>query len=74
MGATRDLGLNSAELEETVNLLVRRKRSLEDEIARQPNAMRKTELQRQLALLELLLEWAERVVKNPNLIGQCYRD
>ena len=74
MAMARDLGLDSAELQETASLLVRRRHCLEDEIARQPNAMRKTELQGQLALLERLLEWAERVVKNPNLIGQCFRD
>ena len=59
MGMAPDLGLDSAELEETASLLVRRRHCLEDEIARQPNAMRKKELQRQLALLEPLLEWAE---------------
>jgi hypothetical protein len=36
--------------------------------------MQKTELQGQLALLERLREWAERIVKNPDLIGQGFRD
>ena len=52
----RDLRFDAGELEETADLLAGKKRSLKDEIARQPDATRKTELQRQLALLERVLE------------------
>jgi hypothetical protein len=52
----RDLRFDAGELEQTADLLAGKKRSLKDEIARQPNASLKTELQRQLALLERVLE------------------
>jgi len=52
----RDLRFDSGELEQTADLLAGKKRSLKDEIARQPNAALKLELQRQLALLERVLE------------------
>jgi hypothetical protein len=51
-----DLRFDSGELEQTADLLAGKKRSLQDDIARQPNAVLKTELQRQLALLERVLE------------------
>jgi hypothetical protein len=52
----RDLRFDSGELEQTADLLAGKKRSLKDEIARQPNDALKLELQRQLALLERALE------------------
>jgi hypothetical protein len=52
----RDLRFDGSELEETADLLVGKKRSLKDEIARQPNPVLKTKLQQQLALLERVLE------------------
>ena len=52
----RDLRFDAGELEQTADILAGKKRSLKDEIARQPNAALKTELQRQLALLERVLE------------------
>ncbi len=52
----RDLRLDADELEQAANLLAGKKRSLQDEIVRQPDAKLKTELQRQLALLERVLE------------------
>ncbi len=52
----RDLRFDSGELEQTADLLAGKKRSLKDEIARQPNAALKMELQQQLALLERVLE------------------
>jgi hypothetical protein len=52
----RDLRFDSGELEQTADLLAGKKRSLQDEIIRQPNAALMTELQRQLALLERVLE------------------
>jgi hypothetical protein len=51
-----DLRFDSGELEQTADLLAGKKRSLQDDIARQPNAALKTELQRELALLERVLE------------------
>jgi hypothetical protein len=51
-----DLRFDSGELEQTADLLAGKKRSLEDEITRQPDAALKLELQRQLALLERVLE------------------
>ncbi|MGB8114977.1 MAG: hypothetical protein WCF22_14445, partial [Candidatus Sulfotelmatobacter sp.] len=48
----RDLRFDAGELEQTAELLASKKRSLKDEIARQPNAVLKMELQAQLALLE----------------------
>jgi hypothetical protein len=51
-----DLRFDSGELEETAELLSGKKRSLKDEIARQPDGAPKTVLQRQLALLERVLE------------------
>jgi len=52
----RDLRFDSGELEQTADLLAAKRRSLKDEIARQSNAVLKTELQGQLALLERVLE------------------
>ncbi len=52
----RDLRFDSGELEQTADLLAGKKSSLKDEIARQPNAALKMELQRKLALLERVLE------------------
>ena len=52
----RDLRFDAGELEQTAELLAGKKRSLKDEIAQQPNAAPKTELQRRLALLERVLE------------------
>jgi len=52
----RDLRFDAGELEQTAELLAGKKRSLKDEIAQQPNAALKTGLQRQLALLERVLE------------------
>jgi hypothetical protein len=52
----RDLRFDSGELEQTAELLAGKKRSLKDEIARQPDGTQKTELERQLALLERVLE------------------
>jgi hypothetical protein len=51
-----DLRFDSGELEQTAEILAGKKRSLKDEIARQPDAALKMELQRQLALLERVLE------------------
>jgi hypothetical protein len=52
----RDLRLDAGELEQAGDLLASKKRSLKDEIARQPDASLKLELERQLALLERVLE------------------
>ena len=52
----RDLRFDAGELEQTAELLAGKKRNLKDEIARQPNAMLKMELQQKLALLERVLE------------------
>lgn len=52
----RDLRFDVDELEQAAVLLADKKRSLNDEIARQPNGLMKPELQRQLALLERVLE------------------
>jgi hypothetical protein len=52
----RDLRFDSGELEQTADLLMSKKRSLKDEIAQQPNAALKAELQRKLTLLEQVLE------------------
>ena len=54
--AARDLRFDAGELEQTADLLAGKKRSLKDEIALEPNAALKTELQEQLALLERVLE------------------
>ncbi len=51
-----DLRLDGGELEQAANLLAAKKRSLKDEIGRQPNAALKIELERQLALLERVQE------------------
>ena len=51
-----DLRLDADELEQAADLLSGKKRTLNDEIARQPNAALKMDLQRQLALLERVLE------------------
>jgi len=52
----RDLRFDSGELEQTAELLAGKKSSLKEEIARQPEGTVKSELQRQLALLERVLE------------------
>jgi len=52
----RDLRLDAGELEQAADLLAGKKRSLKDEIARQPDGPLKMNLQRQLALLERVLE------------------
>ena len=54
-----DLRFDSGELEQSADLLAGKKRSLKDEIARQPDATLKMDLQRQLALLERVLERVE---------------
>ncbi len=51
-----DLRLDGGELEQAADLLAGKKRSLQAEITRQPGATLTTELQRQLALLERVLE------------------
>ena len=51
-----DLRFDSGELEQTAELLAGKKRSLKDEVARQPDGTLKTELQRQLSLLERVQE------------------
>jgi hypothetical protein len=51
-----DLRFDSGELEQTAELLASKKRSLKDEVARQPDGTLKTELQRQLSLLERVQE------------------
>jgi len=51
-----DLRLDGDELEQAADLLAGKKRNLQDEIDRKPDATLKTELQRQLALLERVLE------------------
>ena len=51
-----DLRLDIDELEQAAVLLGDKKRSLKDEIARQPEGSMKPDLQRQLALLETVLE------------------
>lgn len=52
----RDLRFDAGELEQTADLLADKKRRLKDEIARQPDATLKAELQRQLTLLERVQE------------------
>ena len=52
----RDLRFDVDELEQAAVLLADKKRSLNEEIARQPNGPMKQDLQRQLALLERVLE------------------
>ena len=52
----RESRLDSGELEQAADLLAGKKRSLQEEIAHQPDAARKADLQRQLALLERVLE------------------
>jgi len=52
----RDLRLDAGELEQAAEFLAGKKRSLKDEIARQPDGPLKTDLQLQLALLERVLE------------------
>ncbi|HKH97712.1 MAG TPA: hypothetical protein VJ999_01285 [Candidatus Sulfotelmatobacter sp.] len=52
----RDFRFDCGELEQTADLLAEKKRSLKEEIARQPNPELKTELQRQLELLERVLD------------------
>jgi len=52
----RESRLDSGELEQAADLLAGKKRSLKEEIAHQPDAARKADLQRQLALLERVLE------------------
>ncbi len=52
----QDLRLDGGELEQAAELLTGKKRTLKDEIARQPDAALKIDLLRQLALLERVLE------------------
>ncbi len=52
----RDLRFDVDELEQTATLIADKKRRLNDEIARQPAADRKAELQEQLALVQQLEE------------------
>ncbi len=52
----RDLRFDSDELEFLEGLVLGKKRSLKDEIAQQPNATLKLELQRKMAFLERLQE------------------
>ncbi|MGA7473086.1 MAG: hypothetical protein WBW60_10165 [Candidatus Sulfotelmatobacter sp.] len=52
----RGLRFDSGELEQTAELLAGKKRSLKNEIARQSDGTPKAELQRQLTLLERVLE------------------
>lgn len=52
----RDFRFNVDELEQTATLIADKKRRLNDEIARQPAADRKAELQQQLALVQQLEE------------------
>ena len=52
----RDLRFDSGELEQTADILAGKKRSHKDEIARQPDAALKLEMQRTLALLERVQE------------------
>jgi len=52
----RDLRLDAGELEQAADLLAGKKRTLKDEIARQPDGALKMDLQLQLALLERVLE------------------
>ncbi len=51
-----DLRFDSLELEQTAELLTNKKRSLREEIAGQQDAKRKSDLERELALLERVLE------------------
>jgi len=51
-----DLRLDAGELEETADLLVKKRRRLKDEIAGQANSELKLELQRKLELLERVLD------------------
>ena len=51
-----DLRFDSGELEQTAELLASKKRTLKDEISRQPSDELKRELERKLALLERVLE------------------
>ncbi len=51
-----DLRLDGDELEQAANLLAGKKINLQNEIAGQPDGSRKIELQRQLSLLERVLE------------------
>ena len=52
----RDLKFDPDELEYMADLLTAKKRSLHDEIARQPSSGLKADLQKQLALVERVLE------------------
>ncbi|MFZ1919397.1 MAG: hypothetical protein WAU58_17630 [Terriglobales bacterium] len=51
-----DLRLDAGELEDSAAALEIKKNSLKDEISREPNAARKAELERKLALLVRTLE------------------
>lgn len=53
---TRDLRFDSGELEQSAELLASKKRSLKEEIAKQPSIAVKAELERKLNLLERVLE------------------
>ncbi|MGB8013979.1 MAG: hypothetical protein WCF68_20360 [Terriglobales bacterium] len=52
----RDMRLDAGELEQASDLLAGKKLSLKNELARQPDAPLKMEMQRQLALLDRVLE------------------
>jgi len=52
----RDLRLDSGELERAADLLAAAKRNMKEEILREPNASRKSNLQQKLALLEQVQE------------------
>lgn len=58
----RDLRFDFDELEQVGDLLASEKCTLRDEVLRQPNAARKMELQRKLALLERVLERVNEAV------------
>ena len=56
MVLARDLRLHSAELERAAELLAAAKRSMKEEISRETNASRRSDLQRKLAMLERVQE------------------
>jgi hypothetical protein len=51
-----DLRFDAGELEDTAELLTRKKNSLHDELSRQADPAQKAQLERQLALLARVLE------------------
>ncbi|HVP54857.1 MAG TPA: hypothetical protein VMU45_07670 [Candidatus Eisenbacteria bacterium] len=56
MVLARDLRLDSDQLERAANVLAAAKRSMKEEISREPNASRRSGLQQKLALLERVQE------------------